>query len=319
MNLKKLVSTSVCAVAAAMLTTATITAPNALAQSSASGLSSNPELLRGLSSALSDAVHTNAGGQSTSSKQTVYVPGQGNRSYIVEVPQGYTAGISYPVVFGFSGAWHSAEQARGYMKMAAVAGNDAIIVYPQGRGANGQGTWGGASYAETTRNQDVDFVRAIVNQLNATYTIDHSRIYATGLSNGGGMALALACQAPDVFAAVASVAGAFYNAAVDGCARGTVDTLIIHGTSDDIMHYEGGVGTGGPYRSVESVWSEYGRRNGCDTRYVPSQQGRSEVKTLNGCAAGGDTILYKVHGGTHTWFPSDPNATSTVWNFLRAR
>jgi polyhydroxybutyrate depolymerase len=54
---------------------------------------------------------------------------------------------------------------------------------------------------------DVTYVRRIIEQLETELKIDRSRIYATGLSAGGGMAFELALEAPDLVAAIAPVAG----------------------------------------------------------------------------------------------------------------
>ena len=54
---------------------------------------------------------------------------------------------------------------------------------------------------------DVDYVRRIVDQLATEVSVDRARVYATGLSAGGGMAFELALEAPDLVAAIAPVAG----------------------------------------------------------------------------------------------------------------
>lgn len=54
--------------------------------------------------------------------------------------------------------------------------------------------------------RDVQFLSALIDRLEAAYTIDPLRIYANGMSNGGAMALALACTLADRIAAVGTVA-----------------------------------------------------------------------------------------------------------------
>jgi polyhydroxybutyrate depolymerase len=58
---------------------------------------------------------------------------------------------------------------------------------------------------------DVSYVRKIVAQLETELKIDRKRIYATGLSMGGGMSFQLALEAPDLVAAIAPVAGVPYQ------------------------------------------------------------------------------------------------------------
>jgi polyhydroxybutyrate depolymerase len=54
---------------------------------------------------------------------------------------------------------------------------------------------------------DVQYVREILAQLGSELAIDRARVYATGLSAGGGMSFELALEAPDLVAAIAPVAG----------------------------------------------------------------------------------------------------------------
>ena len=65
----------------------------------------------------------------------------------------------------------------------------------------------GCLAAHSGEGVDVDYVRRIVDQLASELNIDRARVYATGLSAGGGMAFELALEAPDLVAAIAPVAG----------------------------------------------------------------------------------------------------------------
>ncbi|QPK78579.1 prolyl oligopeptidase family serine peptidase [Corynebacterium lizhenjunii] len=318
-------ATKLAAITASLTLAITALAPAANAQSSVPQLSSNPAGSSAAFKDIADALNGLAGGIGNAGSthrttRTINVPGQGQRSYLLSLPAGHNGISPTPVLFGFSGWTHSAEQGAGYMNLERAAGNEAIVVYPQPR-ANASGTlgWEGPSYAPTRRGEDVDFARAIVDQLNRDYAIDRSRIYATGLSNGGGMALNLACQAPETFAAVAGVATASYTPIFDGC-RGQVPTLLIHGTNDDIARYANdGIGQGGPYYSTREAWRRIGERNLCNTtnNLRVSQGNGYESFAYSNCLA--DTVLYRVNGGTHTWFASNPAATQEVWNFLRTR
>lgn len=256
-------------------------------------------------------------GSTTLKRAPVNVSGQGSREYLIETPSTMDPNISYPVIFGFGGWQHNASTYRGYAHLNQVAGQEAIIVYPEGRVQ----AWEGPKYAETSRGQDVAFVKSILGQVKGSYKVDTSRVFATGLSNGGGMVVTLACQAPEVFSAVASVSGAYYNPTVDNCANGTVDTLLIHGTADDHMLYNGGRNDhGGAYYSVPQTAQRIGARNGCTSTALTGAvvSGRTETYTLAGCKAGGATQVMKVNGGGHTWYESDPSAERAVWIFLKS-
>lgn len=220
------------------------------------------------------------------------------RPYTLVLPRNYNPMRAYPVIIGFGGWKHDAGATRSYQQLERAAGDRAIVVYPQGMGD----AWGGSPYARTSMGSDIRFVRAVVDNVGSMHKIDRKRIYAAGLSNGGGMAAALACHAPDLVAGVASVAGAYYNPTVTNCAAGTVPTLIMHADNDDVVRFDGGVRHGAPYRSVPSVFADFGRRNRCDMNTVAVYQaGNETVSAPAGCAA--RTELRKVGGGGHTWFP----------------
>ena len=122
------------------------------------------------------------------------------------------------------------------------------MVYPDGLGGN----WAGANYSTATVPQDLQFVWDLLADVRKDYCIDSSRIYATGLSNGGGFVGTLACNdtVGGEFAAFAPASGAFYTDATgvdDGCkpARSVTPIMEFHGGADNSVFYNGGEGEGG--------------------------------------------------------------------------
>ncbi|WP_169978023.1 alpha/beta hydrolase family esterase [Tautonia rosea] len=86
---------------------------------------------------------------------------------------------------------------------------------------------------------DLAFFDALLVEVTRRWRIDPDRIYAAGHSNGGAMALRLAAERSEVFAAVASVAGLRYVEPPED-ARG-VSMLTIFGGADPILPTEGGL------------------------------------------------------------------------------
>lgn len=235
--------------------------------------------------------------------------GGGTRSYNLVLPSGYAEGNSYPIIFGFGGWQHSAEKAHSYLRLEDAA-TDAIIVYGQGI----DNAWAGAPYAKTSLRQDIAYVRAVIADLEANFGGDRSRVAAIGLSNGGGMAAALGCHASDTVKAIASAAGAYYDPTVSNCDFGSVATLLMHGTRDEIIDYNGGTRHGGTYQPVTRVLDTFGRKNGCFTE--PHEFGglfsTTSIEPI-GCIT--PTRLVRVNGGTHTWF-TRPDATRESVDFV---
>src|SRR5205085_5004850 len=72
-------------------------------------------------------------------------------------------------------------------------------------------TWNAATCcgsAERRRINDVKFARAVVDTLARTLPVDSTRVFATGFSAGGMMALLLACERHPLIVGAADVAGA---------------------------------------------------------------------------------------------------------------
>ncbi len=146
------------------------------------------------------------------------------RRYLVYVPEGLASAGSAappaPVVFMFAASTVSAEGAAFYhtrRRFEELADQEGfIVVYgngvPEARSPEAPtpmakgGFFPGCLLEHDGEGYDVAYVRMILSQLETELKVDRSRIYATGLSEGGGMALQLALEAPDLVAAIAPVA-----------------------------------------------------------------------------------------------------------------
>jgi hypothetical protein len=131
-----------------------------------------------------------------------------------------------------------------------------------------------------------------------------TRIYADGMSNGGGMAFALSCKLSDRIAAVGAVAAALsLNWEWCGNSR-PVPTMAFHGTADPMALYQGGPSPVSPdqFPNIRDWTDRVARRNRCkgdpsDARIT------ANVRRLEytNCAENADVMLYTVEGGGHTW------------------
>lgn len=239
------------------------------------------------------------------------LPNGHKRRAIVSVTKNYNPARSAPVLFGFGG-WHdSPENFRNYSRFSNTgAANEAIVVYPAGV----EYAWEGAPYSVTPRGGDVAFARQIVNELDAHFNVDRKRIYAAGMSNGGGFAVNFACQAPDFLAGVVSVSGAFYNPVIENCAPGPVPTFIIHGAHDELTHFDGGQLHRAPYHSAPVVADSAAKRNLCAPRPVVEQKpGNTTQFGYPGCAK--ETVFWRISDQGHNWYFT-PDVANEVWNFL---
>src|SRR5262249_40729047 len=168
------------------------------------------------------------------------------RSYNVHVPASYDGSSPVPLVLDFHG-WTSdpstQQSISGFQQLADAHGF--IVAYPEGYDPmSTRRSWNAGTCCDPARADgldDVGLVRAIVAALGRNANIHPLRVYATGLSNGGGMSHRLACEAADLFAAVAPVA---CPVVLDRFARGQpirpIPVLAFAGLTDVVVPYAGG-------------------------------------------------------------------------------
>ena len=165
------------------------------------------------------------------------VSGGENRSYRLYVPNNVQANA--PLVVSLHGA--NGNQWGNMPMRTAVADEEGfIVVYPQGRVVDfylaHMNTTGWDASGE--ENEDVDFIKAIIEDVAKDYSIDRKRIYCCGFSNGGMMTYALSNTCSEIFAAFASISGFPLN---EFHFRHTgarpVPFLHIHGKADDFVKY----------------------------------------------------------------------------------
>ncbi len=243
-----------------------------------------------------------------------FTQGGRHRDYTVALPPSFDPARSYPIVVGFGDLGDTAGSFRYYAGLEQAAAGEAIIVYAQGV----DNAWAGAPYAATTLAEDIEYTRTAVNDVVANFSGDADRVWATGLSNGGGFAAALSCHAPDLVDAVASVAGAYYDPTVTGCSYAAqVPPLLMHGTNDGLIAYGGGYRHNTHYFGVEAALDEFAARNGCTTGPLnPSWEYVSSM-TLRPDHCATATEVLRVEGAGHTWY-NTPVAEIVAWDFFTA-
>ncbi|KQB85649.1 alpha/beta hydrolase family esterase [Corynebacterium oculi] len=227
-----------------------------------------------------------------------------NRSLIVDMPTQPAPEKGHAVLFMFHGWQENAVLMQEYTQMEDA---QAIVVYPDGLTR----AWGGGPYAQTNENKgDEALVRDIMGRLEATYPIDRERVFAAGMSNGGGFATLLGCRVDDVIKGVASVSSANYDGIRDGCSESPLPILAIHGTADQVMQYDGGTRHGTRYYSIREAREADVDRNKCREPLSKYVTDTIERTVWQGCDA--RTEFYRIDGGVHIWDGSPDDLNSTV-------
>lgn len=207
-----------------------------------------------------------------------------------------------------------------------IASRRFFYVLPNGTvNAKGRRFWNASQACCNFDHLDVDdvgFLRALIAEVKANHPIDPKRVFLLGHSNGGFMALRMACDASADVTGVMALAGA----APPECHRGRpVATLLVHGTKDETIKYGGGTTEGGAFGSAHATLATMAARNGCGatTAAVGSSDfigdGRAETsrEAAQGCPAGGRAELWSADGEGHAPFFSDA-FRAAVLDFLMA-
>ena len=187
-----------------------------------------------------------------------------------------------------------------------------------------------AGRAPPKGTDDVAFIVKLIEKYVADGIADPKRIYVTGISNGGAMTLTLVCARADLFAAAASVIINLTDESADACRPSRpVPLLMMNGTADPLIPYQGGRGTS--RFAVEGFWSTektlafWRRANGCEEKDGAAtdldDRDRADQSTVtkisSRCPPGRDVTLYRVNGGGHRMPGTIPDARfSRVVNAL---
>ena len=168
--------------------------------------------------------------------------GGGERSYLLHLPSTYTGQTPVPLILDFHAISGTGGLQRATSPYPAVTDPEGVVMaFPTGVAGPIGTAWNAGACCVDKGVDDVAFARAIVTQIRETTCIDPKRVYAVGISMGGGMAYYLACRAADVFAAVAPFSFDLFRESLPDCIPARPITVIsFRGTLDKLIPYAGG-------------------------------------------------------------------------------
>lgn len=303
--------------------------------------------------------------QSQDRGETVKVNGF-SRTMVVHLPRGYTSKKHYPVVLALHGAHSDAALMAHISHFNRIADqNGFIVVYPNAKEGNwtasendsvrslgGFGRRQGSIANPLPQRHDVEvggqpvddmlYFNELLDQVEREYSVDESRVYATGLSDGGIMDFRLGCQLAGRIAAIAPVAATFPQYMEESCSNWfwrAVPILMINGTEDPVVSYNGRLSyTYGHFLlSAKDSIKAWAKMDGCEEKpqktTIPAKTGdglATRVETYTECKEGSEAILYSVVKGGHTWpggvqympeeligrTSDDFDASEVIWKFF---
>ncbi|HTS34092.1 MAG TPA: PHB depolymerase family esterase [Candidatus Solibacter sp.] len=287
------------------------------------------------------------------------------------LPKGYDEKQHYPVVVLLHGQNQEADDIERLTRFNELADKDSVIaVYPSAlhgrwnfgiveprptpyrRGPYGRRRWGypggypppqPREQGERRRQQpadDIDFFNHMLDKLSTRFSVDTSRIYFAGLSDGGFMTMKIGCGLTDRVAGIATVGAAMPKTMVCVPSR-PLPVLMISGTDDPVVKYNGGTGKHGHVATIsaEDSAKEWAKLDRCGEKPAHSKLDKAKggletkIDTYGSCQENAEVSLYSVKGGGNTWpggeqyepentigkTSQDFNANEVIWSFLVKR
>ncbi|MHC4040321.1 PHB depolymerase family esterase [Bradyrhizobium sp. 23AC] len=257
---------------------------------------------------------------SVASAETIDVNGA-KRSYSAQLPARKPA----PLVIVLHGKTQRGADMIARTAWPQVAKREGLaVVFPDGLNhawADARTKAGPALRGPPVGTDDVTFLAKLVEKLVADGTADAKRVFIAGVSNGGAMAMTMACARADLFAAGASVIMNLTDEAAVTCHPSRpLPMLLMNGTADPLVPYAGGRGSS--YFAADGFWSTeetlafWRKLNGCETddasvTDLPDKASADQstvTRISSRCPRGHDVVLYRINHGGHRMPGFSPDA-----------
>ncbi|MEC9466240.1 MAG: PHB depolymerase family esterase [Myxococcota bacterium] len=272
--------------------------------------------------------------QPISEEQTLLHAGL-DRSYYLYIPE--NASELAPLVVVMHGYTSSATTIMQYSGMNALADEHGFaVVYPQGTQDQDGSPFFDVGYTfhqeAGVTVDDLGFLRSLTRHLQQTYALSTDHVFSTGMSNGGDMSYLLACQASDIFKAIAPVAGMMLESIRETCTpTRPIPVFEIHGTQDYVTYWDGDMNDEdgwGAYPDIDSMIRFWVTHNNLDQESIetladkdPSDGSSVVFERYFSSSEESEVWLYRIEGGGHdwpgAWGNQDINASEVIWDFFR--
>jgi polyhydroxybutyrate depolymerase len=244
-------------------------------------------------------------------------PIDGRVPVVVHVGRGAKPGA--PLVLALPGAGQTARDFAQYTGYSTLADRKGFsVAYPT---ATGSRPFWNINDHIAGKPDDVAYLRRVIAAALQATCADPARVGVTGVSNGGGMSARLACDAADLIAAAAPVAGGYGS--LPGCHPSRpVPILEVHGVVDHVVPYAGkGASRSG---AVSAFLAQWRRLDGCGPGVTRRTLDRNVTQLRWGSCAGGAVVQHvRIEDADHGWPGEDDlversefATTPRTWAFL---
>ncbi len=221
------------------------------------------------------------------------------RPYRAVVSSAYQSGTAVPLVVLLHGFGSNSAEQDAYFRLSPLAeARNFLLALPEGTLNVGDRRFWDATDACCNflgaPIEDVDYIEAVIKDVQSKHTVDDKRIFVIGHSNGGFMAHRFACDRAELVAGIVSLAGANWKD-VNRCQPAeAVSILQVHGSSDSTISYDGGTVIPGAaaYPSAHATIETWISKNRCTAGLADSGE-RLDLDTV---VTGAETRIDRASG-----------------------
>jgi len=249
------------------------------------------------------------------------------RCWLTLLPSDYTDNESYPLVVDMHGYTGTNYNMYNYSDWDRISEeHDVIIAYPQGHENSWNAGWC-CGVAHDIGIDDVGFILQMVEQISTNFSINDSKIYASGHSNGCAMTQKLANEASHIFAAGGCMA--LYLLEDADPSFSPTPIIEVHGILDVVIPYSNShsssvifdnslVGDEGAMKNI-ATWAEMNGCSGILPEMIEEYPDYS-IQGYTNCDENVEVQLVTLHLADHNPYPSaNPTGIQTtqmVWDFM---
>jgi len=240
------------------------------------------------------------------------------RSYITKFPNNYDTDKKIPLIIALHGNgsnWKKFNRVTTRNTLEKEANrNDMLLIFPEGKDNH----WSDGREKHSPAQQkydDVKFISELIDLAIDKYNVNPDKVFVTGMSNGGFMAIRLAIELTEKISAVVSVSAQMSLKIQFLQLDKPISFMLINGTDDPIVPYHGGEmkpfkfsKSRGKVLSSTQTINYFVENNKCKKPAVSSSQDHNkfdmttlDITEYKECNDNTHVTLIKINGGGHTW------------------
>jgi polyhydroxybutyrate depolymerase len=195
----------------------------------------------------------------------------GDRPFTLHVPSSYDPSKPAPLVVLLHGYTATGGTQEAYMKFTPESDKRGFIyAYPDGLVDPMKNHYWNATDAccdlYSSKVDDSTYLSNLIKLIESKYTVDTTRVYLIGHSNGAFMTFRMACDHADQITAIAALNGAMWLDLSKCKPSAPVSVLNIRSTADQTIKYAGGNIVSNVYPSAATTTADWMKFDSCGAK-----------------------------------------------------